>query len=43
MTAHAMKGDYGKSVAAGMNDHITKPIDPDKLYRTLKKWALIRK
>jgi PAS domain S-box-containing protein len=39
MTAHAMKGDYEKSVAAGMNDHITKPIDPDRLYRTLKKWA----
>jgi CheY-like chemotaxis protein len=39
MTAHAMKGDYEKSVDAGMNDHITKPIDPNELYRTLRKWA----
>jgi PAS domain S-box-containing protein len=39
MTAHAMKGDYEKSLSAGMNDHLTKPIDPDELYRTLKKWT----
>ncbi len=38
MTAHAMKGDYEKSLAAGMNDHLTKPISPEHLYRTLLKW-----
>lgn len=38
MTAHAMKGDYEKSIAAGMNDHITKPIDPGEFYSTLEKW-----
>jgi two-component system sensor histidine kinase/response regulator len=37
MTAHAIKGEYEKSLAAGMNDHITKPIDPDVLYRSLVK------
>jgi two-component system sensor histidine kinase/response regulator len=38
MTAHAMSGDHEKSIAAGMNDHITKPIDPMKLFGTLAKW-----
>ena len=38
MTAHAMSGDHEKSIAAGMNDHITKPIDPEKLFGTLAKW-----
>ncbi len=37
MTAHAMKGEREKSIAAGMNDHITKPIDPEILYKALLK------
>ncbi|MBF0454105.1 MAG: response regulator [Magnetococcales bacterium] len=38
MTAHAMAGDREKSLAAGMDDHITKPIDPDKLFDALVRW-----
>jgi CheY-like chemotaxis protein/HPt (histidine-containing phosphotransfer) domain-containing protein len=38
MTAHAMAGDAEKSIAAGMSDHVTKPIDPDQLFTTLQKW-----
>ena len=38
MTAHAMAGDREKSLAAGMNDHIAKPIDPQELFATLLKW-----
>ncbi|MBF0125030.1 MAG: response regulator, partial [Magnetococcales bacterium] len=38
MTAHAMAGDRDKSLAAGMDDHITKPIDPDRLFEALVKW-----
>jgi signal transduction histidine kinase/DNA-binding response OmpR family regulator/HPt (histidine-containing phosphotransfer) domain-containing protein len=38
MTAHAMAGDREKSLAAGMNDHVAKPIDPDLLFRALLKW-----
>jgi signal transduction histidine kinase/CheY-like chemotaxis protein len=38
MTANAMAGDEQKSIEAGMNDHVTKPIDPDQLFATLQKW-----
>ncbi|MFC0252156.1 hybrid sensor histidine kinase/response regulator [Massilia consociata] len=38
MTAHALPADRVKSLAAGMNDHVTKPIDPDLLFCTLLKW-----
>ncbi|MDR2140695.1 MAG: response regulator [Deltaproteobacteria bacterium] len=38
MTAHAMSGDKDLSLAAGMNDHVTKPIDVPELFKTLAKW-----
>ena len=38
MTAHALSSDSDKSLAAGMNGHITKPIAPDILLRTLSEW-----
>ena len=38
MTAHAMASDRAQSRLAGMNDHVTKPIDPDLLFCTLLKW-----
>jgi PAS domain S-box-containing protein len=38
MTAHAMAGDEQKSLEAGMNGHVTKPIDPVQLFAALQKW-----
>ncbi len=38
MTANAMAGDEEKSKNAGMDGHITKPVDPIQLYDVLKKW-----
>lgn len=39
MTAHALSGDREKSLEAGMNEHITKPIDIDVLYDTLARFV----
>ena len=38
MTANAMLGDREAALAAGMNDHITKPIVIDEMYATLARW-----
>ena len=42
MTANAMKTDLNKSLEAGMNDHVSKPIDPSELFKTIKKWTVPR-
>jgi PAS domain S-box-containing protein len=39
MTASAMIGDRQEALAAGMNDHITKPIDLDEMIATLARWV----
>jgi signal transduction histidine kinase/CheY-like chemotaxis protein len=38
MTANAMVGDREKVLAAGMNDHVAKPIKVDELFTTLARW-----
>jgi len=39
MTANAMASDRDQCLAAGMNDHIAKPIDPDDLFAVLNRWT----
>ncbi|THB63788.1 MAG: sensor histidine kinase, partial [Desulfovibrio sp.] len=39
MTAHALKGDREKCLDAGMNDYVSKPIDPKLLFSVLSQWV----
>jgi signal transduction histidine kinase/ActR/RegA family two-component response regulator len=38
LTANAMVGDRDKALAAGMSDHIAKPVKVDELFATLARW-----
>ncbi|MCI5143121.1 MAG: response regulator [Candidatus Electrothrix sp. ATG1] len=38
MTANVMESDVKKSLEAGMNDHIGKPLDEEEVFKTLMKW-----
>ena len=37
LTANDVESDVAKSRAAGMNEHLSKPVDPDVLYATLER------
>jgi signal transduction histidine kinase/DNA-binding response OmpR family regulator len=38
MTANSMEGDREKCLAVGMDDFISKPVNPSKLQEVLKRW-----
>ena len=38
LTANVMISDINNAKAAGMNDHIAKPIDPNTLFATINEW-----
>jgi len=40
MTANAFSEDRQLCLDAGMNDHIGKPVDPQRLFETLVKWLV---
>ncbi|MCX7173054.1 MAG: response regulator [Proteobacteria bacterium] len=39
MTANAMQQDRDRCIAAGMQDFVTKPIEPDQLWTALLRWV----
>ncbi len=39
MTAHAMQDEVRRCLDEGMNHHISKPIDPDVLVESLRRWG----
>jgi PAS domain S-box-containing protein len=39
MTAHALVEERDRCLALGMQDHLTKPIDPARLYAALAHWG----
>jgi signal transduction histidine kinase/CheY-like chemotaxis protein len=42
MTANAFVEDRQVCIDAGMNDHIGKPVDPEKLFETLFRWLSMK-
>ncbi len=38
MTANVLSGDREKSLKAGMNDHVGKPVNPSELFSVLGQW-----
>ena len=43
MTANAMDADRQRCFAAGMNDHVAKPIEPATLWAALSRWIRPRR
>ncbi|MED5372267.1 MAG: ATP-binding protein [Myxococcota bacterium] len=42
LTANNMAGDRQRSLEAGMDDHLGKPIEPQELTRCLARWSVDR-
>ncbi|HEY9733003.1 MAG TPA: ATP-binding protein [Drouetiella sp.] len=42
MTAHAMEGDRDKCIAEGMDDYISKPVNPTVLSEIIEKWLEVQ-
>jgi CheY-like chemotaxis protein len=38
VTARAMHGNRAKSLAAGADDYVTKPVDAEELLRCMERW-----
>jgi len=40
MTAHVMRGDQERCLEAGMDDYISKPIEPQVMFKVIEKWII---
>ena len=43
LSANALSADRQRSLEAGMNDHLAKPVEADALYKTLGAWMTGRR
>ncbi len=39
MTAHALHGDRQRCIDAGMDDYVSKPLDPRKVFQAIERWT----
>jgi two-component system, sensor histidine kinase and response regulator len=39
MTAYAMPGDRQRCIDAGMDDYVSKPLDPRKVFQVIERWG----
>jgi two-component system, sensor histidine kinase and response regulator len=39
MTAHALHGDRQRCMDAGMDDYVSKPLDPRKVFQAIDRWG----
>ncbi|AIE86470.1 response regulator [Fimbriimonas ginsengisoli] len=39
MTAHAMQGDRERCITAGMDDYLSKPLNPTAMLQKLRQWG----
>jgi CheY-like chemotaxis protein len=42
LTANALEGDREKCLECGMDDYLTKPVNPDLLWEKLVRWGIPR-